>query len=58
MQEVAQRPSEQRSLEVDFFRMKDLNYIAEKNDLHMLCREISLTVLLVNDDVTGRIFDR
>ena len=66
MHEVAQRPSERRSLKVDLFRLNgfELHYkfTREKTDRHMLCweqREISLTVLLVNcHDVTGRIFDR
>ena len=66
MHEVAQRPSERRSLEVDLFRLHGFEsyykFTGKKKRLTMLCRErreISLTVLLVNcHDVTGRIFDR
>ena len=66
MYEVAQRPSERRSLDVDLFRLNGFEsyykFTGEKNDCHMPCRErreISLTVLLVNcHDVTGGIFDR
>ena len=68
MHEVAQRPSEWRSLELDLFRLNEsecwynYKFTREKNAWHMLCRErrvISLTVLLVNyHDVTDRIFDR
>ena len=66
LQEIAQRPSELRSLEVDFFGLNGFQsyyqFRREKNDWHMLGRErreISLPFLLVNcHDVTGRIFER
>ena len=65
MHEVAQRPSERRSLEVNLFRLNGFKshykFTRETNDWQTLCLEwpeISLTVLLVTcHDVKDRIFD-